>query len=514
MPKFSIVVPCYKSRNSLAQCLGSIKDQDFKDYEIICVFDGEDKPSQLIAKSMGARVEVLPHGGVQKARNHGLKLAQGEFTIFCDSDVFWDAGAFRAHKDKLEETGADFSYSGYRWDDGQVAHIPPEFDADMLKVCNYVDSSNPVRTSLAREVGGWDEKINRFQDWDFFLRIVKAGGIGIKLMEDTVFSTYKSGPDNISGKYDYKDSYDAVIKKHGIVRSDIIITSLAAKHHAQRIGKLCGWDYWVDPRMIPHDYKAVYVLGMFPESIEPHIQLLKSKPKAKMLVHWIGTDVLHMHTMIPYINIKTLSISFEKNKIKSFVQSESNKKEMEDIGFKVENLPLPVETDYTLHPLPEKFTVACYDHEGIDEKWHKWAIMELVKSMPDINFVFYGNKTAVGIRNNTEWLGRVPIDSVIKKSSCLLRLTPHDGFPVACVEFLCSGRKVITNVEEVKYASQVKIGIVNQNTIPEIKKRLYDAIREIQRNQAMENLNEVIRYYSDLLSPSKFKKKIEEVANA
>jgi glycosyltransferase involved in cell wall biosynthesis len=511
--KFSIVVPCYKSSKSIAACLGSIKDQDFKDYELICVFDGEDKPSQLIAKSMGARVEVLPHGGAQKARNHGLKLAKGDFTIFCDCDVFWDAGAFRSHKDKLDETGADFSYSGYRWDDGQVAHIPPEFDVDMLKVCNYIDSSNPVRTSIARLAGGWDESINRFQDWDFFLRVVKVGGVGVKLMEDTVFSTFRSGPENISGKYGYKESYDIVIKKHGIVRSDVIITSLAAKHHAQRIAKLCGWDYWVDPRMIPHKYKAVYVLGMFPESIEPHIQLLKSQDKAKMLVHWIGTDVLHMHTMIPYINSKFLRISFDKTGVKNFVQSEANKKEMEELGFTVENLPLPVESTYEQTPLPEQFTVACYDHEGIDEKWHKWLVIELVKAMPDVKFLFYGNKNACGVLNNAEWVGRKPIAEVIKRSSCLLRLTPHDGFPVACVEFLCSGRKVITNVEEVKYATQAKIGVVNHDTIPEIKQRLYSALREIQHNQKIENQTEVTEYYRDLLSPDKFKKRIEEVIN-
>ena len=512
--KFSIVIPCYKSKISIVGCLSSIKDQDYKDYEIICVFDGEDKQSQLVAKSMGARVEVIPHGGVQKARNHGLKLAQGEFTIFCDCDVYWDAGAFRAHKDKLEESNADFSYSGYRWDDGQMAHIPPEFDPYLLKVCNYIDSSNPVRTELARKINGWDEKINRFQDWDFFLRIVKSGGVGVKLMEDAVFSTNRSGPENISGKYDYKESYNIILKKHNITRSDVIITSLAAKHHAIRIAKMCGWDYWVDPRMIPHEYKAVYVLGMFPESIEPHVQLLKSQKNAKMLVHWIGTDVLHMQTMIPYMNAKALRMSFDKNKVKSFVQSESNKKEMEELGFTVENLPLPVQSTYEQTPLPEKFTVACYDHEGIDEKWHKWLVMELVKAMPDVKFLFYGNKNAVGEINNTEWMGRKPIEEVIKKSSCLLRLTPHDGFPVACVEFLCSGRKVITNVDEVKYAKQVKVGVVDHNTIPDIKKMAYDAIREIQKNQKMDNVSEVIKYYAALLNPITFKKKIEEVANA
>jgi hypothetical protein len=63
----------------------------------------------------------------------------------------------------------------------------------------------------------------------------------------------------------------------------------------------------------------------------------------------------------------------------------------------------------------------------------------------------------------------------------------------------------------VKYTAQVKIGVVNHDTIPEIKKRVYDAIREIQHNQKIENQKEVTEYYRDLLSPDKFKKRIEEV---
>jgi glycosyltransferase involved in cell wall biosynthesis len=512
--KFSVVIPCYNSKDSIAQCLGSIKDQDFKDYEIICVFDGEDKPAELIAKTFGARVEVIPHGGVQKARNHGLKLAQGDFVMFSDCDMFWDAGSFRAYKDKLDETGADFAYSGYRWDDGSVAHIPMEFDGDLFKVMNYVDGANPVRTSVVKKVGGWDENLKRFQDWDLWIRVVHDGGNGVKLLEDTTRTTFRPTTESISGKYDYEESYKIICEKHGFKRSDIIITSLAARPHAQRIAKLCGWDYWPDPRMIPHDYKAVYILGMFPESIEAHIQILKSKKNAKMLVHWIGTDALNMQVMIPYINAKSLRLSFEKHGIKSFVQSESNKIEMEELGFKVEKLPLPVYSKFQEIPLPKEFTVACYDHGGIDGKWHKWLVMELCKSMPDVKFIFYGNKNAIGSINNTEWVGVKPIEEIIKRSSCLLRITPHDGFPVAPVEFMYSGRRVITNVEELKYATQIKIGIVSDDTIPDIKKRAYDAIRDVQKNPAIQNMAEIKAYYESILDASRFKQKIEEVVNA
>jgi glycosyltransferase involved in cell wall biosynthesis len=510
--KFSVVIPCYKSADTLAKCIGSILDQDFKDYEIICVFDGPDKKAQAIAESFdNVKVEVIEHGGVQKARNHGLTCAKGDFVMFSDCDMFWYSGSFRSYAEKLDETGADFAYSGYRWEDGRVAHIPPEFDAHLIETFNIVDAANPIRRTLVEKVGGWDPEIKRFQDWDLWIRCVRAGGVGVKLAEDitrtTLFPTGKS----ISGQDNYKSSFEIVAKKHNLRHSDVLLTSIAAKGHALRIAKLCGWDYWQNPDRLPKDYKAVYILGMFPESIEDHLMLLKSKKDARMIVHWIGTDVLHMQTMIPYINAKALRTSFKKHNIKSFVQSEQNAEEMRELGFEVEVLPLPVYSKMPLVPLPKEFTVACYDHGGVDQKWHKWLCIEITKSMPDVKFLFYGNKNAVGIDRNMEWVGHKPIEEVIKKSSCLMRLTVHDGYPVAPIEFMYSGRKVITNVPDMKFTEFMKVGVINDSKIPAIKKMLFDLIRKVQDDPELKNVQEIKDHYEAILDADKFKKRIQEV---
>jgi len=149
----------------------------------------------------------------------------------------------------------------------------------------------------------------------------------------------------------------------------------------------------------------------------------------------------------------------------------------------------------------------------MDGKWHKWLVRELCKSKPDVEFLFYGNATAAGKLKNMEWLGVKPITEIIKRSSCLLRLTPHDGFPVAPVEFMYSGRKVITNVEELEHAIQVKIGLISDDTIPDIKKTVYDAIRSVQKNPKITNIKEIASCYEAVLDPKRFKQKIEEVVN-
>ena len=96
MPKFSIVIPVYNVENYIGKCLESIKNQTFKDYEIIVVDDGSNDNSMKIVKKYDTKIINSSHVGVSEARNIGAKQAKGEYLIFLDSDDYWD-------KDLLKE---------------------------------------------------------------------------------------------------------------------------------------------------------------------------------------------------------------------------------------------------------------------------------------------------------------------------------------------------------------------------------------------------------------------------
>lgn len=513
-PLFSVVIPCYNASETISQCLGSIVDQDFKDYEIICVLDGKDEITESMAVLFDkVKCVTIEHGGACKARNKGLELAQGKYVLFSDADVVWEPGIFRTMKEKFEETGADFLFGGYRWMDRDGGHIPPEFNAHLLTVANYIDSGSPVKTELARKINGWDESLERFQDWDFFLRVVKAGGIGVRI-PDNLKKQYFPKDGDISAKDNYEETYRIVRKKHGIDRK-ICLATIGASRHTLRIAELCDWDYWPDPSMLPNNYDAVYMIGCFPESIDEHVSLFydygrKKIRTGKLLIHWIGTDILHMRMNVPFLQIKSMRESFKKQNVVHFTQSKVNVEEMEEIGFEVKHLPLPVQMKQFKAPLPEQFTIACYDHEGQDQKWHKWLITEVAKATPDVKFVFFGDKNRVGVSGNTEWLGIVKPDDVIKKASCLLRLTIHDGYPVSVVEFLISGRRVITNVKDMPMTDFMELGLISEERIEELKGMLINKIREVQDADPI-NGDDALDHYSEMLDPKKFKKTIEAI---
>ncbi len=91
MPKISVIVPVYKVEDLLCRCVDSILNQSFTDFELILVDDGSPDRSGEICDAYAARdgrVRVLhqKNSGVSAARNQGLRMADGIFITFIDSD--------------------------------------------------------------------------------------------------------------------------------------------------------------------------------------------------------------------------------------------------------------------------------------------------------------------------------------------------------------------------------------------------------------------------------------------
>ena len=92
-PTISIIVPVYNTSIYLEQCLNSIHNQSFKDYEVICVDDGSSDNSLHILKKYekiikNFKVISQKNQGVAVARNTGLANACGDYIVFIDSDDF------------------------------------------------------------------------------------------------------------------------------------------------------------------------------------------------------------------------------------------------------------------------------------------------------------------------------------------------------------------------------------------------------------------------------------------
>ena len=92
---FSFVVPIYNVEKYLPQCIESLLNQAFNDYEIILVDDGSTDKSVQICDAYSEKFSniVVIHkknGGLSDARNYGIRKAKGKYVCFVDSDDYWE----------------------------------------------------------------------------------------------------------------------------------------------------------------------------------------------------------------------------------------------------------------------------------------------------------------------------------------------------------------------------------------------------------------------------------------
>lgn len=90
-PKISIVVPVYNAEKYLSECLNSILEQSYTNYEIILINDGSTDNSLEVCRSFANRDKRIilindTNHGVSHARNVALSKATGEWVTFIDSD--------------------------------------------------------------------------------------------------------------------------------------------------------------------------------------------------------------------------------------------------------------------------------------------------------------------------------------------------------------------------------------------------------------------------------------------
>ncbi|MFI5973761.1 CDP-glycerol glycerophosphotransferase family protein [Streptomyces sp. NPDC051452] len=109
MPRFSVIVPCFKVQGFLRECLDSVLAQSFDDFELIAVDDCSPDGCGAIldeyaARDRRVRVLHLPENvGLGRARNAGMPGARGDYLFFLDSDDTLTPGALRAVADRLAE---------------------------------------------------------------------------------------------------------------------------------------------------------------------------------------------------------------------------------------------------------------------------------------------------------------------------------------------------------------------------------------------------------------------------
>lgn len=164
-PDISVIIPVYNTADYLAECLSSVAEQSFDNYEIILVNDGSTDKSQTIIDdyvyrySDRIRAFTIPNGGLGNARNYGIGKARGKYLAFVDSDDFIHKDMLKKMYEAAQQHTADCVMSDYIafWDGGKQEYVrsvelPNAGRLDIMKYSAKYGTVNACTKLVAREL--------------------------------------------------------------------------------------------------------------------------------------------------------------------------------------------------------------------------------------------------------------------------------------------------------------------------------------------------------------------------
>ncbi len=195
----SIIIPVYNQGEKLKNCLDSILNQTYTDFEVIIVNDGStDETKKIITgykkifanRNKQFRYIEQTNQGAPAARNAGWKISQGNYLFFCDADAELTPRALQILYNELEKNPeVSYVYPSHKFGNKLFKSFP--FDEEKLKKMPYIHTMALIRRKDFPQKG-WDENIKKLQDWDLWLTMLKQGHKG-KWINRVLFTVRTGG---------------------------------------------------------------------------------------------------------------------------------------------------------------------------------------------------------------------------------------------------------------------------------------------------------------------------------
>lgn len=204
VPIVSIIVPCYNHGIYLHECLDSILNQTYKNWECILINNGSTDDTKQVTESFVQKDKRIKYiyteqKGVSFARNLGIKNSAGKYILPVDADDKIASLYIEKAVEVLEKKEAvKLVYCNARlFGAANKDWILPEFSLKNILIENIIFCSALFRRKDYDQTNGYNEQmVEGFEDWDFWLDLLKDGGEVVKLPEIYFFYRIKKDSRN------------------------------------------------------------------------------------------------------------------------------------------------------------------------------------------------------------------------------------------------------------------------------------------------------------------------------
>lgn len=241
----SIVIPIYNSEKYLRQCLDSIINQSYKDYELILVDDGSEDNSRLICREYckydNVKLVENKHEGLFRTRKIGVEESKGEYITFVDSDDFVSENSYSMAEQGMKNGIDAILFDIYRY------YYQQEIVYDSCHLEDRIYNKDDIEKTIYPNMI-WDNNSNRFGvDPSLCSKIIKAS---------LIKQVYNSIEDI---HFEYGE--DSVITFPMLVKAESIqIIHKAYYYHRQRLGGQLA-NYIADSEFIDNTYSLYKLLS-------------------------------------------------------------------------------------------------------------------------------------------------------------------------------------------------------------------------------------------------------------
>ena len=189
-PQISAVICAYNAEATIAEAIGSVLEQSFRDLEVVVIDDGsKDGTADIVARCMSRdeRVRLIrqPNAGIAMARNRGILEARGTHIAFLDADDFWDSNHLTIHAEMLaRDSGLSVAFANARHVDvsgvqtGERSRTPEgdvsprtAFSGNPCTTC----STMVIRRSVFDAAGQFVSGLDHAEDQEWILRLLLRG---------------------------------------------------------------------------------------------------------------------------------------------------------------------------------------------------------------------------------------------------------------------------------------------------------------------------------------------------
>jgi len=184
-PRISVVIPVYNGEKTLGQCLSSVLNQTYENYEVLVVDNNSgDTTKEIIVdfQKKSKKIRYLFEGrqSVGQARNAGINMAIGEILLFTDADCILPKNWIEALTEPIKKENEEVVVGSSK---GNISNYwtrnIEKADLDFLeksrsgRYINSLDGKNfAIKKELMKKLM-FDPKIKMFDDLDLYIRLKK-----------------------------------------------------------------------------------------------------------------------------------------------------------------------------------------------------------------------------------------------------------------------------------------------------------------------------------------------------